>query len=357
MSLSGDLRQVRHAQHLRRARRAVAARGRRSRRPHRRCRRRPHRTPCSEAALPAQDTCTASDSRASSPPEATLAIARGGWPGLVLTRNSIRSMPCGGRFGGLAAATRRSGSGRRPCRVPACARRSPWPGRGRRSRAGAESCRASFLVTCQSQPRAARAPRRRSAAAVSRPASSCAQFATAAPAAPPGATRCLRASSSIAASRRSMASARCGSSSSASRYCSKLWPASLTRSAASSSSALSGASCVSSALAGAARRVARASSACAVAPSAFVQTLERAARAASISRPRLASRACSSLQLGDLTRFELQRFDLVQLVAQQIEPRAALTRRRSRARDCGSAAPARRCARCAPAPASASSRP
>ncbi len=42
-----------------------------------------------QRGLLAQDTCTASDRRASSPPEATLASARGGEPGLALTRNSI----------------------------------------------------------------------------------------------------------------------------------------------------------------------------------------------------------------------------------------------------------------------------
>ena len=45
-------------------------------------------------ACAAPDTCTASDSRASSPPEATLASARGGCPGLAVTRNSMLSIPC-----------------------------------------------------------------------------------------------------------------------------------------------------------------------------------------------------------------------------------------------------------------------
>ena len=53
------------------------------------------------ASFAEQATCTASDRRASSPPEATLASGRSGWPGLAVTRNSTASKPCaaGSPFG------------------------------------------------------------------------------------------------------------------------------------------------------------------------------------------------------------------------------------------------------------------
>ena len=37
----------------------------------------------------AQETCTARDRRDNSPPEATFASGRSGWPGFAVTRSSI----------------------------------------------------------------------------------------------------------------------------------------------------------------------------------------------------------------------------------------------------------------------------
>ena len=88
MALGGDLRQVRDAQHLAAlAERAqLAAHDLRDR--------------AADAGVDFVEhhaarlargarTCTASDRRDSSPPEATFASGRSGWPGLAVTRNSI----------------------------------------------------------------------------------------------------------------------------------------------------------------------------------------------------------------------------------------------------------------------------
>ena len=300
MALSGDLRQVRDAQHLAARRRARAAPGRRSRPRRRRCRQSTSSNTMQRAVSAAQDTCTASDRRASSPPEATLASARGGWPGLVLTRNSIRSMPCARGLGVLerghvdqeAAAghaellhARRDVLGQGPRGRGAPRRELPrlLPG----------SLRARQLSCARSAPR--------SAAAVSSAASSAASASRRAPAAPRAAHAVLArqlldrgqpaldgvGALRIEVERIAGSAAGCGRRP--------------TRSSASSSSGATAHRARASSAGGAAQRRQRArQQCCAVGRLGFVQTLRAPLRTASSSRPRLARRACSSRELGQL---------------------------------------------------------
>ena len=105
MALRGDLRQMRHAQHL--SALAELAQLAADDLGHRAADAGVDLVEHHAAALhrPRRHTCTASDRRESSPPEATFAIARGGWPGLVLTRNSTRSRPCAAGSAFSAGAT------------------------------------------------------------------------------------------------------------------------------------------------------------------------------------------------------------------------------------------------------------